>query len=411
MANDVVSPNMGLLIPTQGVQTGPQYALDINQCLATIDLHDHTPGKGVQLTPQSFNINADFPMNGNSLTGVKSIELTPQTSISTLDTVYCIGVDLYYTDGNGNVVRITQGGNVAGATGSIVGLVSPASATYIPLGGVFVWQSDTNKAADMDFRSAILRNAAALSKGLTLNPPDAMVADISMKLPNLPTGGTKFLQMGTSGDITAAIGVDNVTIEIATNNLQVKDGSITNAKLAANSVDTANIVNDAVTNAKLAPLAVATGNIQDAAVTTAKIVDGGVTQAKLANKLTTISTLGSSSFTTSSTSYVDITNLSVSFTVVNNRPIVIQLAPIDDGTLEGYLTVNSGKGSVEFTLDGNAIAQMTFSGGGSAFPPSAFSKVYAGITAGSKLIKARAKVDSGASTLTAMDCYLVVYQL
>ena len=57
---------------------------------------------------------------------------------------------------------------------------------------------------------------------------------------------------------------------------------MTNAKLATDSVATANIQNEAVTNAKLATEAVGTTNIQDNAVSTAKIQDGAISNRKLA---------------------------------------------------------------------------------------------------------------------------------
>ena len=47
------------------------------------------------------------------------------------------------------------------------------------------------------------------------------------------------------------VNTDNSTIEIATNAIQVKDLGITNAKLAALSVDTAKLANDTVTGAKI----------------------------------------------------------------------------------------------------------------------------------------------------------------
>ena len=51
---------MGLTQSTVGTTTGPDWATNAENNLLTIDAHDHTSGKGVQLTPSSLNINADL---------------------------------------------------------------------------------------------------------------------------------------------------------------------------------------------------------------------------------------------------------------------------------------------------------------------------------------------------------------
>lgn len=75
--------------------------------------------------------------------------------------------------------------------------------------------------------------------------------------------------------------VDNSTIAIAANKLQVKTQGITSTQLADNAVTTGRITDLAVTTGKIADLAVTTGKITDSAVTTAKILDANVTTAKI----------------------------------------------------------------------------------------------------------------------------------
>ncbi len=202
------SPNMNLLIPIQGEQIGPQYALDVNASFVLVDGHDHSSGKGVPITPSGLNINSDLPFNGNNLTLIRSARLSSQNAVlagaSDLNCIYTVGVDLYYNDGNGNHVRITQSGGVAGSPGSIANLTSPASAAYVSASSKFVWQSAANTAADLDCRSVILRNAAASSKGLTLNPPAAMGANYSLTLPSLP-GAQSFMTVDASGAMATPI--------------------------------------------------------------------------------------------------------------------------------------------------------------------------------------------------------------
>lgn len=181
------SANMALPIPAVGTTAGPDYASDINACLTLVDSHDHSSGKGVQITPAGLNINSALSIGGNFLTSVAGVTLSAQGSAPAINTVYESGVDLYFKDGNGNAVRITQSGAVAGTPGSIANLVAPASASYVAGSSTFVWQSNTNIAANMDCGSILLRNLSPNSTyALTLNPPASMAADSAITLPTIP---------------------------------------------------------------------------------------------------------------------------------------------------------------------------------------------------------------------------------
>ena len=81
------SPNMNLIvpIPSTGVtgtgDVGPGYAQNIsNDLLTTIDTHDHSSGKGVQVTPAGLNINADLSFNNNNANQLRSTRFFSQPS-------------------------------------------------------------------------------------------------------------------------------------------------------------------------------------------------------------------------------------------------------------------------------------------------------------------------------------------
>jgi len=195
MAN-TITPNMSLVVPTVGSEAGPTYANDINASLTTIDQHSHVTGSGVPITPAALNINSALSMNNQLLTNVQAVTLYAQGSDASAGSLYEKGVDLYYRDGNGNVVRITQSGSVTGSSGTITGLPSgTASASYGA--GKFTFQSATSTSATIDGGSIILRNNVANSKGLTLNPPNAMAADMSFSFP--PDSGTNDYVLKTDG--------------------------------------------------------------------------------------------------------------------------------------------------------------------------------------------------------------------
>lgn len=233
---------MNLPIPVVGVDPGPDYALNIDNSLTLLDAHTHDLGKGVQITPSGLNLNADLTLLVNNLIDVRSVRFSPQSSLFSLAAdigcLYEQGVDLYYRDGVGNNVRITQSGGVAGSPGSISNLTSPASASYVAGTETFVWQSDANTPANMDFASAIFRNLVANSKGLTLNPPNAMAANYSLVLPPIPVSNS-FLTIDTSGNITGSIPIN---ASLTTANLSASAGilgtQIANQTIAQNNLAT-----------------------------------------------------------------------------------------------------------------------------------------------------------------------------
>lgn len=204
-----LSPNMNLPVPGVGTEAGPTYGTDINNCLTILDQHTHAPGSGVLITPSAININADLPMGANNLTLARSVrfqsQVAPIATASDLGCLYEVALDLYYNDGAGNQIRITQSGSVAGSSGTITGLPSgTASAAFAA--GTFTFQASTNTPANIDGGSFIFRNNTVNSKGLTLQPPNAMGADYTLTLPALPVA-TSFMTLDTSGNMSGAISI------------------------------------------------------------------------------------------------------------------------------------------------------------------------------------------------------------
>ncbi len=235
------SAYMSLPIPSVGLEPGPDFATDINNCLTIIDQHDHTAGRGVPITPSGLNISSDLPIGGNNVIDIRSARFTPQLSVlidpSDIGCLYEVGDDLYYNDGSGNNVRITQSGAVAGTPGSISNLVSPASASYSVGQEKFIFQSDANVAASLDCRDIILRNSTASSNGLTLSPPTAMGSSFALILPSLPAA-QRFVTLDASGNFGAVWNVDNSSTEISSNALQVKAKGIIQNMLELKSTGT-----------------------------------------------------------------------------------------------------------------------------------------------------------------------------
>lgn len=191
MANTTISPNMNMPVPVVGVDLGPDWATNYDSCLSVVDSHNHTAGQGVAITPAAININADFPMNNNNLITARSVRFFPQVTTiadpADLGCLYEQGVDLYYIDGSGNNIRLTQSGAPAGATGTITGLPSgTASASFS--GSTFTFESATNTPATMNVGPVIIGQPVASGFGVTISPSVSQAVNYSLTLPlALPT--------------------------------------------------------------------------------------------------------------------------------------------------------------------------------------------------------------------------------
>lgn len=205
---NTLSPNMSLILPTVGQEPSPTWAQDLNASLTLVDQHNHTTGNGVPITPAGLNINTNLDLQSNNLINVRSTRHVAQGSPLSLPTdlncFYVSGVDAYYNDGNGNQVRLTQSGSIAGTSGSIGGLTSPASATYVAGSQTFVWQSAASTAANMDAGSYIFRNLTVSSNGITIATPSALSSNFTLTLPTALPATLSFLQVDNSGNMSFA---------------------------------------------------------------------------------------------------------------------------------------------------------------------------------------------------------------
>lgn len=184
MTTTTTTPNMNLVKPNVGEDPGPDWATNLNGDLDSIDSHDHSTGQGVQIGVAGINIDGSLVMNEQNLTQINAALFTQINAALTslLRSLQVVSKDLYYVDGDGNSVRITQGGSVTGATGTITGLPSgTASAAFSA--GTFTFSSATNTKATMSVGPVAIGSTTINGKQTTLASAAAMPANLTLTLP------------------------------------------------------------------------------------------------------------------------------------------------------------------------------------------------------------------------------------
>ena len=140
--------NMSLIQPAVGVTVGPTWSSELNNSLGLIDTHDHTSGKGVQITPSGLNINADLEFNANDATELRTVAFDSSAAATTTDdsrALYHSGGDIYWRNATGTAVQITDGSAVKVGAGNIGGDIASSNAAlnYSSTSNTFSHIADT----------------------------------------------------------------------------------------------------------------------------------------------------------------------------------------------------------------------------------------------------------------------------
>ena len=114
------TPQMVLILPDVGTEPGPDWASEIITALTSVDSHDHTSGKGVQIPTAGLAINANLTFNDYAGISLAFIGFTDQGSApATLRSVYTKSGELYFQDSASNEVQITSNGAINVAAGEL----------------------------------------------------------------------------------------------------------------------------------------------------------------------------------------------------------------------------------------------------------------------------------------------------
>jgi hypothetical protein len=239
-----LSPNMQLPVPGVGTEAGPQYAFDVNTALTLIDSHDHSPGKGVQITTAGFNIDQNLNFNSNTAFNLKAATFLTQTNAPALQSIYVKAAgtspiinELWYIDSAGQQVQITANGIVNVTASSITG-VTYNSGTF-----TFTQAQDSlpTTPASLSAGNVTLKPlVAATPYSVTLTPPSAIASQYNIAMPLLPVAQA-FMTIDQSGNEAAPIAFSHGITDSNLAPLTITAASIANRTVTGDAGGTGNI--------------------------------------------------------------------------------------------------------------------------------------------------------------------------
>jgi hypothetical protein len=366
----MTTTNMSLNEPSVGSTSGPTWASETNDNWTSIDQHDHTSGKGVQLTPSALNINSDLEFNGNAATELKRLTIdSSATGSGTSFSVYQSGGNLYWYNGSGQAVQITNGTNVKTTGGSIDGMESTdAGADYGS--GYFKWEFDTTKTP---FAGAKMKNAdielhkydgsSGSNAYVILKYTGSSEGSNNLTFPD-ETGTILSTATSFGGAISIATSASNANISLnpnGTGEVVIGNGSAS-GKITSNS--TQELVLDTNAGTESSSITIRSGVNGNIDLTPNPSGSGEVNISKVDIDDGAIdgTTIGSSSHTTGKFTTCDATtDFTIGGTVVTDGQIA------DDGNftfdIDGDLTVDVNGGDVTYKDNGTTFLSISYSGG------------------------------------------------
>lgn len=206
----VIGESMGLTIPAVGT-SGTAYASQINTALETIQTT-----LAQLVTPASFNINTYIDMGTNSIRNATYLNLPNYTgtSSSNTNTLYSVSGELYYRDGTGAAVQVTDGGTLSITAASGIGGDYPTDTD-----ASFKYKtSETNYYAFSSVASEVLaglvlgdvrivsKSATGVGYGLTATyvgiSKTTGGTSYTLTLPNAAPGSTSLWQVTSGGTVS-----------------------------------------------------------------------------------------------------------------------------------------------------------------------------------------------------------------
>jgi len=227
--------NMGLTKPDVNVTAGPTWATNLNTNADTIDNHDHSSAKGIQVTPAGINISTELNFNNKDAIGIRTIRLNSTNptldSETDLMALYQKSGDLYYVNDQGEEVRLTDDNAISATSIGGIGSMGEtnASVTWDDTNKIFTFLQNTNETALLATESIYIYTDGVSTQSVKLqytgtNPKTLTLPETTATLAHIGSDPQTFAgNIILSGNLT----VNGTTTTVDTTELTVKDKNIT----------------------------------------------------------------------------------------------------------------------------------------------------------------------------------------
>jgi hypothetical protein len=225
------SPNMVLFLPVPGSTAGPQWASETTSNWSTVDTHDHTAGKGVQIPIAALNVNADFSWLTFGQTNIGYAAFTDKLATGNLTVNQSLGNvagDPYWRNASGVVKKLSLAGdaitlpNGTAALGSL--LFTAIAAPGSPAAGF----------GSLYFDSTATNIAVKNSAGVVKHGVQTKAAVASNWLTSIADDGSSVLAQPAFTDISGSIAIGQIANSLITY-AKIQNVSATNTILGRKS--------------------------------------------------------------------------------------------------------------------------------------------------------------------------------
>jgi hypothetical protein len=367
----MTTTNMSLNEPSVGVTTGPDWATQVNENFETIDTHDHTSGKGVQLTPSALNINADLEFNQNSATELKNVIFDSSvTAATTSYSVYQSGGNLYWRNGSGTAVQITSGSGINTSGGSISGMTGNAQVQFSNVNNSYTFKFDSTltdgiaKVVVSDLQLYFYNSGSATTRSVNLKYTGSGTGSNTLTVPD-ETGTLLSTATSFAGTINIATSSSNAPINLkpnGTGSVVVGNGGATGKLTSNGAYDLILDTNGGTNSSSIAITDAANGNISLIPNGTGEIVIGsGSASGKITTNSTQDLVLDTNAGTNSgSITIEDGVNGDITISTNGTGTVDIARVDIDGGSVDG-VTIGTNDVVTDLRVDNLKMDSNTLS--------------------------------------------------
>lgn len=176
--------DMNLPLADPEITLGPLWAQIINTAFGRIDIHDHTTGNGVPITPAGMLINATLDMKNNALANAGYLALIAlgSANVAATGSIQRIGGNLYWVNGAGVAVQITSGSSVISTGSGVLSVAVPSGYPYSVVIG------DAQSVLAVDTTAARTLNLPAATNNMYVVVKDATGAAQTNNISVVPDG-------------------------------------------------------------------------------------------------------------------------------------------------------------------------------------------------------------------------------